>query len=119
MQRVPVIIFILAFLTMDIAMASEAAYVPVRRFLPLRPAASASNAANNFAAPPAKFFPLAQVRAAMPVRYETKNMPTKDSIIHKPDYELPSPTKEIISKNNANMSQEQAQQILSIFNAKQ
>lgn len=119
MQRVRIIVFILVFLMADYAFASEAAYAPVRRFLPLRPPFTNSNSTHNFAAPPAKFFPLAQVRAAMPVRNETKNTPTKDSIIHKQDNELPNQPKGIISGNNANMSQEQAQQILSIFSEKQ
>lgn len=110
---------ILALLIINSALASESVYTPTRRFMPLPPPKINSPSQHQLISQPTKFFPLTQSRYPMPTINNTKgnkdNIVKKDGVISKKEDGFPPTSTKIISGNTANMSQEQAKQIISIF----
>ncbi len=107
-----VVVFLLQLFVADMVAASESAYVPVRRFMPLPPVKSGVNVQPVGRKPPAKFFPLAQAtRPPMPLNHNENNMLENDV----------APKNPAGGNNNSgkkvNMSEEDAKQIISIFTA--
>jgi hypothetical protein len=106
---------ILIFIATNAAQAGEASYMPVRKFLPLRQPSINQHSRQPLIINEAKFFPLAPNRyTAEPHAAESKN-----NIVTKNETELqPTP-----SVNQAGvkqpMTQQQAQQIISLFSQKQ
>jgi len=105
----------LIFLSTNAAHAGEASYMPVRKFLPLRQPSINQHSRQPLIVNEAKFFPLA------PNRYAAAQQVTesKNNIVTKNEAELqPTP-----SVNQAgvkqSMTQQQAQQIISLFSQKQ
>lgn len=115
-MRWQIIIIILQILTLSSALAAEAKYTPTVRFMPLPPPKINSPSQHKFAPPPAKFFPITQSRYPVPMQLQTG---AKDNMVKNAEVVLPDSSDKIISENKANMSQEQAQQIISIFATKQ
>lgn len=103
--------FLLQLFIMDLAMASESVYVPTRRFVPLPPVKSGANVQPVGIKPPAKFFPLAQIRAPMPLTHSENDIAENDVSPKNPAGGNNS------SGKNVNMSEEDAKQIISIFTA--
>lgn len=107
---------ILALLIVNSALASESAHTPTQRFMPLPPPKINSPSQHQLISQPTKFFPLTQSRYPMPIVNNAKNnIVRKNNVITKKEELLPPTPTKIISANTANMSQEQAQQIISIF----
>ena len=111
-MRRQIIIIILQLLAVNSALAAEAKYTPTMRFMPLPPPKINSPSQHKFVSPPAKFFPITQSRYPVPMALQTG---AKDNMVKTAEVVLPDAPDKIISKNKANMSQEQAQQIISIF----
>ncbi len=107
---------IFPLLIINTALASESAYTPPQRFMPLPPPKINSSSQHQLNSQPTKFFPLTQSRYPMPIINNTKgNIVRKDAVITKKEDGFPPTSTKIISGNTANMSQEQAKQIISIF----
>ncbi len=101
---------ILALLVADNALAGEAAFAPVRKFMPLRQPAINQHSRQPLIINEGKFFPLAPNHhsTAAPVIEAKNNIPGADKT------ELPQPpTDQPVLKSS--MTQQQAQQILSLF----
>jgi len=90
------------------ASASEAAYAPVRKFIPLRQPSINQHSRQPLIIPEAKFFPLNQARYPTTVTQSAKNeaLPTK---AQEPAQALPQ------TGAKPDMTPKQAQQILSLF----
>jgi hypothetical protein len=94
------------------ASASEAAYAPVRKFIPLRQPSINQHSRQPLIIPEAKFFPLNQARYPAPLTQSAKNetLPVKS--------QEPAQTLQQ-SGTKPDMTPKQAQQILSLFTQNQ
>ncbi len=110
MKSLKITLPILLFLMANNSLASGSTYTPTQRFVPLPPPMTNARKQPTIT-PPNKFFPLTQSRYPMPIRNDVK---IKNAA--KNESSPPEPTK-IFSKNTANMSQEQAEQLVSIFSS--
>jgi hypothetical protein len=110
MKSLKITLIILLFLMANNSLASESAYTPTQRFVPLPPP-TANERQQPIVTPPNKFFPLTQSRYPMPIRNDVK---IKMAVKNEPSQLEPT---KIFSKNTANMSQEQAEQLISIFSS--
>jgi hypothetical protein len=98
----------------DSSLAGEAAYMPVRKFLPLRQPSINQHSRQPLIINEAKFFPLAPNRYAIaPRAAESRN----DIVVKNEGVLPPSPPANQTSVKSS-MTQQQAQQILSIFSQK-
>lgn len=115
MRFILITLAILPFMATNSALSAESAYVQKQHFMPIPPTIKKSSLQNTVVSQPAKFFPLTQSRFNMPIR-NSVNRDTKSSMVAKEELSPPKPVKTTYS-NKEGMSQEQAQQILSIFTA--
>lgn len=121
-----VIILLLQLFIADWAMASESAYVPTRRFVPLPPAKSNFTPKQIIGQPQARFFPLSQAHHPMPLRSEktsiaanavAKSRDSNNNFSQNSEELLPDSNTNQASGKKLDMSRDDAEQIISIFSA--
>lgn len=118
------LVLMLQLIVIDYATASESAYVPTRRFMPLPPP-KPSLAQRQETTKTTKFFPLTQTRYPTPARLQKnsiasgivksagKNITPENNIGELSDNYVNNAG----SGKKVNMSEDDAQQIISIFTA--
>jgi hypothetical protein len=125
MIRLILVLIVQLFVT-DFAMASESAYVPTRRFIPLPTPKHNLNQQQAIDQPQAKFFPITQTRYPMVIRSEKNSIAGEivkenseiKNVARNINAELPDNfDSKVWSGKKVNMSEDDAKQIISIFTA--
>ena len=120
------LVLMLQLMLPDFAVASESAYVPTRRFMPLPAPKPNLNQRQAIAQPQAKFFPIAKTRYPMPMRSAKNSIAsgivgenkTIKNAAENINAELPPNfDNRTGAGKKVNMSEDDAKQIISIFTA--